>query len=156
MQCFGSLDKEFDYVLHQIQSLESEGTPLKNICVVARTNRLVDEYATRFSSAGVDTFRIRRSRQDDRNRDGVRLATMHRVKGLEFDHVFVVAVNKNTVPHPTALEHADEVSLREAITAERCLLYVALTRAKKTAYVTSHGALSEFVVDVEREVESAQ
>lgn len=79
---------------------------------------------------------------------------MHRVKGLEFDHVFVVAVNKDIVPHPNAVAYQDEVAVTEAMTAERCLLYVALTRAKQTAYVTSHGPMSEFVSEVEQLGES--
>ena len=146
---FNSIDEEFAHVLEQIHALEVEGTPLRNICVVARTNRLIDEYVRRFLSAGMRHYEIKRSRVDDRSQDGIRLATMHRVKGLEFDHVFVVAVNKDVVPHPNAIVSEDEVSYDEAMTAERCLLYVALTRAKKTAYVTSHGPMSEFVASVD-------
>lgn len=146
---FDSLDEEFAYVLEQVRAWEAEGTPLRNICVVARTNRLVDEYVRRFLDAGVRPYEIKRSRIDDRAQDGVRLATMHRVKGLEFDHVFVVAVNRGVVPHPNAVAYEDEASVAEATTAERCLLYVALTRAKQTAHVTSHGPMSEFVAEVE-------
>jgi superfamily I DNA/RNA helicase len=146
---FNTIDEEFAYVLEQDQALEAYGTPLRNICVIARTNRLIDEYVRRFISAGMRHYETKRSRVDDRSQDGIRLATMHRVKGLEFDHVFVVAVNKDVVPHPNAIVTDDEVSYQEAITAERCLLYVALTRAKQTAYMTSHGLMSEFVAEVE-------
>jgi superfamily I DNA/RNA helicase len=151
---FDSLDEEFAFVLEQVETLKARGTPLRNICIVARTNRLLDEYVRRFLNAGIRTFEIKRSTTDDRSLDGVRLATMHRVKGLEFDHVFVVAVNKDIVPHPNAVAYQDEVAVTEAMTAERCLLYVALTRAKQTAYVTSHGPMSEFVSEVEQLGES--
>lgn len=53
---------------------------------------------------------------------GVELATFHRAKGLEFDHVYLVGVEDGTVP----LAHAaypDE---------ERRLLYVAVTRARRS------------------------
>lgn len=143
-----SLDLEFDYLLEQIRALEAQGTSLKDICVVARTNRLLDDYVRRFLQAGVRTYEIKRSKLDDRSFDGVRIATMHRVKGLEFDHVFVVAANKDILPHPKAIAYQDRVSLTESMTAEKCLLYVALTRAKKSAHVTSYGGISEFVSEI--------
>ena len=110
---FDSLDEEFAFVLEQVETLKARGTPLRNICIVARTNRLLDEYVRRFLNAGIRTFEIKRSTTDDRSLDGVRLATMHRVKGLEFDHVFVVAVNKDIVPHPNAVAYQDEVAVTE-------------------------------------------
>lgn len=76
---------------------------------------------------------------------GVRVATMHRVKGLEFKYVFVVAVNNRIVPLPAAINHTDTISEAESITSEKCLLYVALTRAQKGAYITSYGKKSEFL-----------
>ncbi|MGI6557988.1 MAG: UvrD-helicase domain-containing protein [Limnochordia bacterium] len=145
---FESLDSEFAYLLGEIRRLEAQGTSLRDICVVARTNRLLDEYVRRFLQAGVRTYEIKRSKLDDRSFDGVRLATMHRVKGLEFDHVFVVAANKDIIPHPRAIAYHDEVSLMESMTRERCLLYVALTRAKKSAHITSYGSISEFVAEI--------
>ena len=53
----------------------------------------------------------------------------------EGQHVFVVAVNKRVVPLAAAASYADPVAEAEAITAERCLLYVALTRAQESAYI---------------------
>lgn len=70
---------------------------------------------------------------------------MHRVKGLEFTYMFVVGMNKNAMPLKSAIATRDPVSKAEAITAERCLLYVALTRAKKVAYVMASGEPSEFI-----------
>jgi superfamily I DNA/RNA helicase len=70
---------------------------------------------------------------------------MHRVKGLEFQHVFIVAVNNRVVPLASAIGHDDPVSESETITSERCILYVALTRAQKSAYITSYGTPSEFI-----------
>ena len=69
-----------------------------------------------------------RRSKDDRGLDGIRVATMHRVKGLEFQYVFVVAANKKIIPLASAIDHTDAVSEQETMTAEKCLLYVALTR----------------------------
>lgn len=70
---------------------------------------------------------------------------MHRVKGLEFQYVFVAAVNNKVIPLPAAINKTDAVSEAETLTAEKCLLYVALTRAQKGAYITSYGKKSEFL-----------
>ena len=40
----------------------------------------------------------------------------------------------------------DDISLEEFRTGEKCLLYVALTRARKSACVTCYGGLSELIV----------
>ena len=53
---------------------------------------------------------------------GVRLASMHQVKGLEFDHMVIASVNKGTVPLPTAAYVMDWPESSVAATAERALL----------------------------------
>lgn len=115
------------------------------ICIVARTNKMLTDYAEALNNAGIRSYEIKRSKTDDRHMPGVRLATMHRVKGLEFTCVFVVGMTKTAMPLKSAIRSSDPVSKEEAINAERCLLYVALTRAKKAAYVMAYGQISEFI-----------
>lgn len=146
VEVFRSAAKELDFLIAQLKQLIENGVELKNICIVARTHRLLEDYIAQLTRAGVKTYEINRNKLDDRSFDGVRVATMHRVKGLEFQHVFVVAVNKRVLPLALATSYADPIAEAEAITAERCLLYVALTRAKESAYITSYGAASEFLV----------
>ena len=83
---------------------------------------------------------------DDRSYDGIRIATMHRVKGLEFDYLFAAGVNNRVLPNGTRSDFSDDVSLEEFQTEEKCLLYVALTRARKGAYITCYGKMSELIV----------
>ena len=60
--------------------------------------------------------------KDDPNR--ISLMTVHSVKGLEFDHVFVVGMEEGIFPHMNSLmENSD-------LEEERRLCYVAITRAK--------------------------
>ena len=66
---------------------------------------------------------------DDNNR--INLMTIHAVKGLEFDYVFVVGVEEGLFPHINSL--MDEAELEE----ERRLMYVAITRAKKDLYLVN-------------------
>lgn len=70
---------------------------------------------------------------------------MHRVKGLEFKYVFIAAVNNRIIPLSSAINKSDAVSEEESITSEKCLLYVAMTRAQKGVYITSYGRKSEFL-----------
>lgn len=62
--------------------------------------------------------------------EGVLLGTIHSVKGLQFDVVFVVGVEEGLLPH-TRSEWSD------AVEAERRLAHVAMTRARERLYLVS-------------------
>lgn len=143
---FSTPEKEMDFIINKIHELEASGVDQKNICIVARTHKLLDNYIAGLQNAGIKSFEIKANKIDDRSFDGVRIATMHRVKGLEFDHVFVAAVNKKVLPFGSRADFEDDISLEEFRTEEKCLLYVALTRARKSTYVSCYGGLSELVV----------
>ena len=138
-------NEEFDAILTKVKGLIDGGVSAKNICVVARTHRLLDDYIAHFTSSGIRCYEIKGNKADDRGLDGIRFATMHRVKGLEFQYVFVVAANNRIIPLASAIDHTDAVSEQETMTAEKCLLYVALTRAQKGAYISGYGKMSEFL-----------
>lgn len=142
---FKDASDEFDFIVREIKKLQANGTALTDICIVARTRKLVDDYIAQLTKAGIRSYAIKRNKSDDRTFDGLRIATMHRVKGLEFKYVFVVAVNNRIVPLSSAINKTDAVSEAESMTAEKCLLYVAMTRAQKGAYITSYGKASEFI-----------
>jgi superfamily I DNA/RNA helicase len=68
------------------------------------------------------------------------------VKGLEFDHMFIAGANEGVIPLAYAVQDAsDETTRQERELAERSLLYVAATRAKRHVLVTSHGKPSPFL-----------
>jgi superfamily I DNA/RNA helicase len=69
---------------------------------------------------------------------------MHSSKGLEFERLAVVAVNADNLPNPAATTPASEDPGQHALDVlrERCLLYVACTRARDELIVTSSGAPS--------------
>lgn len=69
--------------------------------------------------------------QDGSNR--VSLMTVHSVKGLEFDYVFIVGMEEGIFPHYNAINDGSSSAIEE----ERRLCYVAITRAKKELYITS-------------------
>ena len=69
---------------------------------------------------------------------------MHRVKGLEFDYMYVAGVNEGVVPL-NYLESDDVTVIREYEQKERSLLYVAVTRAKRFCAITGFGQFSRFM-----------
>ena len=65
--------------------------------------------------------------KDDPNR--ISLMTVHSVKGLEFNHVFVVGMEEGIFPHVNSLMENSEIE------EERRLCYVAITRAKDNLHL---------------------
>ncbi|MEG1900337.1 MAG: UvrD-helicase domain-containing protein [Bacilli bacterium] len=65
--------------------------------------------------------------KQDNNR--VSLMTVHSVKGLEFDYVFVIGLEEGIFPHINSLRDGGELE------EERRLMYVAMTRAKIKLYL---------------------
>ena len=77
---------------------------------------------------------------------GTRIATMHRVKGIEFDHIIVAGADAQTAPLESVLASAESEAERDELDKqERSLLYVSLTRARKDAMITWHGERSPYL-----------
>ena len=68
------------------------------------------------------------------HREGVEIITIHASKGLEFEHVFVPALEEGLLPF--TLYDPKPVPV-ERIAEEKRLLYVAMTRAKVGLYLSS-------------------
>ena len=67
--------------------------------------------------------------QDSNNK--VSLMTIHAVKGLEFDDVFIVGMEEGIFPHYNSINEGTLAAIEE----ERRLCYVAITRAKKNLWM---------------------
>ncbi len=87
-------------------------------------NPSVFDYLNRISLTG--------KQEPDTGEGQVSLMTIHASKGLEFDCVFLPAVEDLIIPHGRSLED-DPGSIEE----ERRLFYVALTRARKSLYLST-------------------
>jgi len=82
------------------------------------------DYLNRISLSGKQEPDLREGR--------ISLMTIHASKGLEFDCVFLPAVEEEIIPHGRSIEE-DPASLEE----ERRLFYVALTRARQAVFISS-------------------
>lgn len=79
----------------------------------------IDEYTEKLKE---------QAKKQDSQKQGVVISTLHSVKGLEFDKVFLMDVNEGTIPYHKAATESD-------IEEERRLFYVGMTRARKELYM---------------------
>ena len=63
---------------------------------------------------------------------GITLITLHSTKGLEFDHVFLTGMEEGISPHSRSISDGDAKNIEE----ERRLVYVGMTRARRTLTLT--------------------
>lgn len=70
----------------------------------------------------------------------VYLGTLHSVKGLEFKYVWILQVDHGVIPD-------EKCFFREAIEEERRLLFVGMTRAEVSLYISSIARPSQFVAE---------
>jgi len=144
---FDTFQEELDFIIRYLKRISAGEGSLKNVCLAVRTNHLMKQYESALVGEGIPVYRIRRSKADERRAEGVRLATMHRVKGIEFDRIIIASVNDGVIPYDGGENDSpDQVVRRESEVRERALLYVAATRARKEVVVTSFGKSSRFLL----------
>ena len=146
LESFDSAEEQANFIVELLKARKNEGVPLHDICVVARTNRERNDVGERLQAHGIDVYLLEQDSDDGDKPDHVRLATMHRVKGLEFEEMVLASLNDGIVPLSIAIDAAgDAVEMRQAELEERALLYVAITRSKRGAVLLSYGGLSRFL-----------
>lgn len=114
------------------------------IGVVARSNRLAQEAADALAGAGLPARMLSGGQAEE---DAVSVGTMHRMKGLEFRCLAVVGADSDQVPAAKAVtaESEDAATHAHDLQRERCLLFVACTRARELLNVTWQGTPSPFL-----------
>ena len=131
---------EFKGAVHEFAELSSETTLedyLENVALVTDLDRSGDA------------------------RDYITMMTLHSAKGLEFDHVFIIGAEENIFPSSRSVD--DERRMEE----ERRLMYVGITRARKSLCITrasermlynqfSHNPPSRFLEEIPRRLIQAE
>lgn len=100
---------------------DPQGRVVADLDGVEQTEAFI-EYAALMSAAETPSG-------DAATRDAVQVATMHAAKGKEWAHVYVVGVEEDICPHKRSTTDAE-------LAEERRLMYVAVSRAKKTLALT--------------------
>ncbi len=146
VQGYDDLESEIQGIAGFIRSLGENGVDSRDVCLVARTKALRDEYARGLETSGFQTYTLEQQR-DDRKTEGVRIATMHRVKGLEFQAMIIAGVSDRQLPPAFVASTQDPVEARQQELNERALLHVAATRSIKWLFVTWSGQPSKFLAN---------
>lgn len=137
IQMFATPAEEAEFVAAQVQEWIEDGVAHSAIGIAARRHRdlravqaALGEIHIRWTEIGANA-----------KRPGVEVGTMHSCKGLEFERLAVIAANGDNLPLPAAVTPAsqDRVQHDLDVLRERCLLYVACTRARDELMVTSSG-----------------
>ncbi|MFJ8981350.1 3'-5' exonuclease [Streptomyces sp. NPDC102282] len=142
-----ALRAELDALVTRVCGWLGSGIAPGEIGVSARFNKTCDRAVDRLRAAGVPAARLRGNAPADP--DTVQIGTMHAFKGLEFRCVAVIGVSEGALPFPKAVTAAEVDRLQHDadLLAERCLLFVACTRARDGLYVSWSGDPSEFLVE---------
>ncbi len=141
IESFESYEQEVEFINQYIKSIKDEDKESR-ICIVVRTQKLVNSYNSYFQENGIDTLKISRNSKDNLSNDAIRLATMHRVKGLDFDHVIIASMNNGIIPLEIGEKSEENQIESERLVKEKSLVFVAATRAKKSLLITSYGEYS--------------
>lgn len=145
LQPFERESDEIDWIVQRVKQIEEEDGTLASVCVMLRSGGLRDQYYQAFRNAGLEAVLLEK-RADNQQVPGVRVANMHRVKGLEFRHVIMAAMRDGVVPNRYALSGSEDATeLRDMELAERALVHVCASRAIESLVVTWHGKASEYV-----------
>nr|MDT0660794.1 AAA family ATPase [Micromonospora sp. DSM 115978] len=138
-------EAELAALVQRIRDWRERGVPTSEIGVCTRFRTMLDRVYAALVAAGIPAVRVRD--HPATGNTGVRLATMHAMKGLEFRCVAVVGVNARAVPYAREITPiaVDRNQHDGDLLRERCVLFVACTRAREALHVSWTGTPSPFL-----------
>ncbi|WP_245623239.1 UvrD-helicase domain-containing protein [Spirillospora albida] len=144
VQGFPDRDAELDALVEQVRAWLDAGVEPHAIGIATRFLSAAGRTERALAAAGIGTASLAAGGSAQ---DSVRVGTMHRMKGLEFRCVAVTGVSADAMPAAVVLTDPDEDPATHAddVQRERCLLFVACTRARDALYVSHTGAPSPFL-----------
>ena len=98
VQGFEDPGEEQRFLVSTLRQLRDEQQSLASTCMAARSNKAVEKLNGLLQAEGFTTRVINAAESDDPSDPALRLATMHRVKGLEFDQVFLPGLDASQMP----------------------------------------------------------
>lgn len=142
---WNSPSEEGQYVVDKVRGW-LEHREAKNICIAVRSHALIEQrYLPLLEQAGIPAVELAKQDESTLPDDAVRVATMHRVKGLEFPCMLLASIQDGEIGRTDNKEFADASSRDAFLEQERRLLYVAATRARDELVITGFGDRCAFV-----------
>lgn len=136
-------DAEATFIAAAVKAWIDGGIEPSEIGIAVRAKWSIAKIEHALHSAGIATLDLAKPSDDD----AVSIGTMHRMKGLEFRCMCVAGVGAKQVPAASAVTPMDEDKQThlQDLERERCLLFVACTRAREELLVTWHDQPSPFI-----------
>ena len=144
------LEGEEEQALYIVRQLETRlrGIPLEDIAVIARFNNQLDTLRRTLESHTIPFNPINRYEADFAAK-GLKLSTIHSVKGIEFRVVIIIGLDTGVIPH---FSYSRKHTRQEEEVVERKLLYVGMTRATEQLYLLSSKRPSPFIASIDPEL----
>ena len=138
-----SHEAELSALVGRVRGWIDEGIEPHAIGVAARSGYQGKQASMALQAAGIATVSLTTKSRAD----AVRVGTMHGMKGLEFQAVAVFGVAEGSVPAPGAVTPTadDAVAHAQDVQRERCVLFVACTRARDHLYISYSSTPSPFL-----------
>ena len=137
-------DEEAQYIVDRLQRWLEHRSP-EHICIAVHGHALIDQrYLPLLEQAKIPAVELKGD-DDATLGSAVRVATMHRVKGLEYPCMLLAGVQSGELGRVDNKEFGDAASRNAFVEQERRLLYVAATRARDELVITGFGDRCEFV-----------
>ncbi len=144
VRAYDTDEQEAEHVATWLSAKHHPGSPWHSLAVLARTNAQLELIASYLDAADIPYERrgpehspasdllatdLSTRRLDEPDHDAVALSTIHRSKGLEFQHVAAIGWAEGQLPHYNATSP-------EQLAEEQRLAYVALSRAEQSLLIT--------------------
>jgi len=138
IQTFGKEAEEAEFIRKTVRKWLDAAVEPRAICIGARSRSMLrDRYQSILEQNGIDSVIVERDPEQEAKKGGVRLATMHRMKGLEFSRVLLAGMGQGLAPGEVN-SAGDDLATRDREMQQRCLVYVAATRARDELVVTGY------------------
>lgn len=144
-----SADAEAAFIAATVQEWIDDGIAPSEIGIAVRAKWSSSKIESALRKARIEYVDLAKASDDD---ESVRIGTMHRMKGLEFRAVCVAGISAKQVPAANAITpiEDDKQTHQQDLERERCLVFVACTRAREQLRVTWHGDPSPFLTAIEK------
>jgi len=141
---FSNSDDENKCIERTIRNWLNSGYHPNSLCIAARTKKQINVVKSYLQNSGIITYEIKGG-MDDSTFEEIRVGTMHRIKGMEYDCLILCGITDGVIPLSSIYSIPDSTKQKELELQDRSLLYVAATRAKKELVVTCTGKISRFI-----------
>lgn len=144
---FKNQNEEMSFVISEIKNSLILKYGLKDIAIITKNKSQLNFVKENLENENF-TCAILDRHEYKFDGEGIKLLTMHAIKGLEYKVVIIVGLNDGVIPY-IPYKDVEAHDLQETI--ERKLLYVGMTRANELLYLTSSGKPSKFIAEINPE-----